>query len=212
MSDTSAEVRMLNGAYSREARTLLYNAYRQDSTFAYLFERERPGFDQRVRATVHALVRRHFSEDLPTIGLLLDDRLMGVALISPPRRRLEITESWSWRLRMVLTTGFRCTQRYLAYHQAVLACLPPGPFHVLPLMAIHPRHEGSRLGEQLLEALHDWCASDPSSQGVVVDTGNSHYLDFYKRKGYEEVGEVVLGPIREHVFLYPNSLTAQQRA
>jgi hypothetical protein len=43
---------------------------------------------------------------LPAIGLLVNDRLIGIALIAPPQRRLGITESWAWRLRMVLSTGF----------------------------------------------------------------------------------------------------------
>lgn len=204
MPDSLAEVRLLDGGYAREARSLLYQAYRHDPTFAYLFEAERPGYDQRVRATVRELVQQHFAEDLPAIGLLIDDRLIGMALIAPPQRRMDITESWAWRMRMLLTTGFRCTKRYLAYHDAVIACLPPGPYHVLPLIGVHPQYQGKRLGEQLLEALHNWCAEDASSQGVVLDTGNAHYLEFYKRQGYEEIGEVAIGPIIEHVFFHPN--------
>ena len=204
MPDSLAEVRLLDSGYAREARSLLYQAYRHDPTFAYLFEAERPGYDQRVRATVRELVQQHFAEDLPAIGLLIDDRLIGMALIAPPQRRMDITESWAWRMRMLLTTGFRCTKRYLEYHDAVIACLPPGPYHVLPLIGVHPQYQGKRLGEQLLEALHNWCAEDASSQGVVLDTGNAHYLDFYKRQGYEEIGEVAIGPIIEHVFFHPS--------
>ena len=204
MPNSPAEVRLLDGGYAREARSLLYHAYRHDPTFAYLFEAERPGYDQRVRATVRELVQQHFGEDLPAIGLLIDDRLIGMALIAPPQRRMDITESWNWRMRMLLTTGFRCTKRYLEYHDAVIACLPPGPYHVLPLLGVHPEYQGKHLGEQLLEALHNWCAEDAGSQGVVLDTGNAHYLDFYKRQGYQEIGEVAVGPIIEHVFFHPS--------
>lgn len=200
----SAEVRMLDSGYAREVRSVLYHAYRHEPTFAYLFEAERPGFDQRVRATVRELVKQHFAEDLPAIGLLLDDRLIGAALIAPPQRRLDITESWRWRLGMLLTTGFRCTRRYLDYHDAVIACLPPGSYHVLPLIGIHPEFQGQQRGEQLLEALHAWCAEDAGSQGVVLDTGNARYLDFYRRQGYEELGELAIGPVVEHVFFHPN--------
>ena len=210
MPDSLAEVRLLDAGYAREARSLLYQAYRHDPTFAYLFEAERPGYDQRVRATVRELVQQHFAEDLPAIGLLIDDRLIGMALIAPPQRRMDITESWAWRMRMLLTTGFRCTNRYLEYHDAVLACLPPGPYHVLPLLGIHPQYQGKRLGEQLLEPLHNWWAEHASSQGVVLDTGNAHYLEFYKRQGYEEIGEVAVGPIREHVFFHPNPQVVRQ--
>lgn len=204
MPTSPAEVRMLDSGYVREARSLLYHAYRHEPTFSYLLESERAGFDQRVRATVRELVNQHFAEEQPAIGLLVDDRLVGIALIAPPQRRLGITESWSWRMRMLLTAGFRCTRRYLDYHEAVQACLPPGPFHMLPLLGIHPEFQGQHLGEQLLQALHNWCAEDDSSQGVVLDTGNPHYLEFYRRLGYEEVGEVAVGPIIEHVLFHPN--------
>ncbi|MGE8498012.1 MAG: GNAT family N-acetyltransferase [Pseudomonas sp.] len=204
MPNRTAEVRLLDGGYAREARSLLYHAYRHDPTFAYLFEAERAGYDQRVRATVRELVQQHFNEDLPALGLMIEDRLIGMALIAPPRRRLDITESWGWRMRMLLTTGFRCTKRYLEYHDAVLSCLPPGQYHVLPLIGIHPEFQGQKFGEQLLEALHDWCADDTTSQGIIIDTGNPHYLAFYKRQGYEDIGELAVGPIIEHVFFHPN--------
>jgi GNAT superfamily N-acetyltransferase len=212
MPETLAEVRMLDSGYAREARSLLYHAYRHDPTFAYLFDAQRTGYDQRVRATVREFVQQHFNEELPAIGLLIEDRLVGVVLIAPPIRRMGITESWGWRLRMLLSTGYRCTQRYLAYHDAVISCLPTGHFHVLPLLGVHPQYQGQQLGEQLLGALHNWCADDTVSQGIVLDTGNSHYLDFYKRHGYEEVGEVAIGPVIEHVFFHPNPQPIMARA
>lgn len=77
-----AEVRQLDSGYSREARSLLYQAYRHEPTFRYLFEADRPGYDHRVRATVRELVRQHFFQDLPALGLLVQDRLIGIALIA----------------------------------------------------------------------------------------------------------------------------------
>ncbi|RAU40296.1 MULTISPECIES: GNAT family N-acetyltransferase [unclassified Pseudomonas] len=198
------DIRQLDSGYSREARSLLYQAYRHEPSFAYLFESGRAGYEQRVRATIRELVKQHFLQALPALGLLLDDRLIGVVLIAPPQRRLGITESWAWRLRMVMSTGLRCTQRYLEYYHAVLACLPSEAVHVLPLFAIHPDFQGQHHGEHLLQALHDWCAVDEHSQGVVLDSGNGHYLEFYRRHGYEEIGEIAVGPIREHIFFHPN--------
>ena len=209
-SATVAEVRQLDGGYSRETRSLLYHAYRHEPGFAYLFNAQRSGFDQRVRATVRELVKQHFLQDLPAIGLFIEDRLIGVALIAPPQRRLGITESWAWRLRMVLSTGFNCTRRYLEYHNAVLACVPSEAVHMLPMLGVHPEFHGEHFGEQLLQAVHNWCAEDETSEGIVVDTGNSRYLAFYKRQGYEEIGEVAVGPIREHVFFHPNSQVSLQ--
>ena len=203
-SIATGQIQLLDGGYSREARSLLYQAYRHEPTFRFLFDADRPGYEQRVRATVRELVKQHFLQDRPGLGLLVNDRLVGVALIAPPMRRLDITESWAWQLRMVLSTGLRCTRRYLEYHQAVLACVPGDAVHMLPLLGIHPEFQGQHYGEQLLEAVHNWCAEDEHSEGVVLDTGNPLYLAFYKKQGYVEIGEVAIGPVREHVFFHAN--------
>ncbi len=200
----TAEIRQLDSGYSRETRALLYLAYRQEPSFAYLFESGRSGYDHRVKATIRALVKQHYLQDLPALGLFVADRLVGVALIAPPQRRLGITESWAWRIRMLMTTGLRCTQRYLEYYHAVLACVPSEAVHVLPLFGVHPDFQGRHYSERLLLALHDWCAQDRNSQGIVLDTGNGDYLEFYNRQGYEEIGEVAVGPVREHIFFHPN--------
>ena len=207
--NAAGQVQLLDGGYSREARSLLYHAYRHEPTFRFMFDADRSGYEQRVRATVRELVKQHFRQDRPALGLLVNDRLVGIALIAPPVRRLDITESWAWQLRMILSTGLRCTRRYLDYHQAVLACVPGDAVHMLPLLGIHPEFQGQHYGEQLLEAVHNWCAEDPHSQGVVLDTGNPLYLEFYKRQGYDEVGEVAVGPILEHVFFHPNPQVLQ---
>ena len=203
-SNAAGQVQLLDGGYSREARSLLYQAYRHEPTFRFMFDADRSGYEQRVRATVRELVKQHFRQDRPALGLLVNDRLVGIALIAPPVRRLDITESWAWQLRMVLSTGLRCTRRYLDYHQAVLACVPGDAVHMLPLLGIHPQFLGQHYGEQLLEAVHNWCAEDVSSEGVVLDTGNPRYLAFYKKQGYVEIGEVAVGPVREHVFFHAN--------
>ncbi len=202
MTDPSPQVRPLDGGYAREARSLLYHACRHEPTYAYLFEAERAGFDQRVRAGVRELVRHHFAEELPALGLLIDDRLAALALIVPPQRRLEVTESWPWRLRMLLGTGARCTRRVLDYLEAVQACLPPGPFHTLPLWGVHPRFQGGGLGERLLRATRDWCAEDAGSQGLVIDTGNPRYLDGLRRQGYATLEELAIGPVRQYVLIH----------
>lgn len=204
-----ADVRQLDSGYSREARSLLFQAYRHEPSFAWLFNAQRAGYEHRVRATMRELVKQHFLQDLPGLGLFIDDRMVAVALIAPPQRRLGITESWAWRIRMVMSTGLSCTRRYLEYYNSVLACLPTDAVHVLPLLGVLPEYQGHHLGEQLLEALHDWCAEDENSAGIVLDTGNPHYLEFYKRQGYEEIGEIAVGPILEHVFFHPNPKGSQ---
>ncbi|QXH49383.1 GNAT family N-acetyltransferase [Pseudomonas fakonensis] len=208
MPDAPACICQLDEGYAREARSLLFHAYRHDPTYAWLFDAQRPGYERRLRVVIREWLRQHFYLQLPAIGVLVEDRLAGVALIAPPLRRLGVADSWAWRLRMVLGTGLRCTRRYLDYQAALASCLPGGQVHVLPLLGVHPQFQGRHLGEQLLQAVHDWCGEIPGTQGVVLDTGNEHYLAFYRRLGYEEIGEVAIGPVRERILFYPNTLSS----
>ena len=198
------QLRMLDAVFSREVRSLLYHAYRHEPSFAYLFEANRAGFDQRVRATIREIVNQHFAQERPAIDLLIEDRLVAVALISEPQRRLEVTESWNWRLRMMLTAGFACTKRYLAYDQAIKSVIPSDAYHLLPLLGVHPEFQNQHLGERLLIELHTWCANQPHSKGVVLNTSDSRYVEYYRRLGYQELGEVAVGPLVEKVFFHPN--------
>lgn len=202
--DDYAEGCLLDSSYGPEAASLLFRAYRQDPAFRWLMDADRPGYDHRLRSTLRELLRNHIAEQRPAMGLVQNDRLIGIALVAPPERRLEVTESWGWRLRMLLSAGRRATRRYLEFHDAVIACVPPGPHHLLPLLGVLPEYQGRRYGERLLQALHDWCAQGNHSRGIVLDTANRDYLGFCQRNGYREIGEVFIGPLKEHVFFHPN--------
>ncbi|AXO88139.1 N-acetyltransferase [Pseudomonas parafulva] len=204
MSAAPARLCLLDDGYRREVRRLLYDAYPSEPTFAWLFDAQRGGYQRRLRAMIRAWVRQHFYMQLPALGLLVDDRLIAVALIAPPQRRLGVADSWMWRLRMLIGAGRRSTRRYLAYQAALAACLPTQQVHVLSLLGVHPQVQGQHYAEQLLQAVHDWCAKDLETQGVVLSTGNPHYYGFCERMGYQEVGELALGSVNERVFFNPN--------
>ncbi|MBF8739647.1 GNAT family N-acetyltransferase [Pseudomonas guariconensis] len=206
MPDVDAQqvrICQLDDGYRGEVRQVLYHAYRHDPTFAYVLEAHRPGYERRLRAMLRAWVEQHFHLQLPAMGLLIDDRLVGLALIVPPMRRLGVADSWAWRLRMALGTGIGCTRRYLDFQAALAACVPQGRVYLLSLLGIQPQFQGQRFGEQLLQAVHGWCAQAPGAEGVLLNTGNAHSLAFYQRQGYQQIGEIAVGPIRERVFFRP---------
>ncbi|MDX1599763.1 MAG: GNAT family N-acetyltransferase, partial [Marinobacter sp.] len=107
----------LDESARNEARSILFHAYLREPTFQYLFDHRRPGYEQRVRATIRELIDLYLELDQEAIGVMLDDTLVAVAFIGEPELRLNLTEQLSWRIRMVLTAGFACTRRYLDYHR-----------------------------------------------------------------------------------------------
>lgn len=200
-SDSTEEIKIvrLDESSIKEAKSILYQAYHYEPTFKFLFDYERPGYDQRVRATIRELIELHFAKNQDAIGVSIDDALVAVAFIGSPHVRLKLSDQLNWRIRMMLTAGLSSTRRYLDYHEQVAECLPTDQHHELPLMGVHPKHQNRGVGTLLLNSVETICSENSKSAGIGLDTGNSRYLDFYKKHGYEKVGEVKLGEITEHV-------------
>ncbi len=182
-----------------EAKSILYQAYRHEPTFRYLFDHRRAGYDQRVRATIRELINLYFDLRQEAVGIMLKNTLVAVAFIGDPELRLNLTDQLSWRIRMVLTTGFSSTRRYLDYHKQINALLPQPLAHQLPLMGVHPKYQNRGLGRVILEAVERLCAENSRGSGLVLDTSNSRYLPFYESMGFRSLGKIQLGAYEDHV-------------
>ncbi|WP_297794514.1 GNAT family N-acetyltransferase [uncultured Marinobacter sp.] len=189
----------LDESARNEARSILFHAYLREPTFQYLFDHRRPGYEQRVRATIRELIDLYLELDQEAIGVMLDDTLVAVAFIGEPELRLNLTEQLSWRIRMVLTAGFACTRRYLDYHRKIAEMLPQPLAHQLPLMGVNPQYQHRGFGRLLLSTVERLCADNPRGSGLVLDTGNSRYLPFYESEGFRSLGKIRLGDFEDHV-------------
>src|SRR5690554_5033573 len=90
-----------------EARSILYDAYRDEPTFQYLFNHRKPGYKQRVRATVRELVDLYFDLSQESVGVMVNDTLVAVAFIGDPDLRLRSEER---------RVGKECRSRWSPYH------------------------------------------------------------------------------------------------
>ena len=182
-----------------EARSILYDAYRDEPTFQYLFNHRKPGYKQRVRATLRELVDLYIDLGQEAVGVMVNDTLVAVAFIGDPDLRLNLADQFSWRIRMVLTAGFASTRRYLDYHEKIRAMLPQPLAHQLPLMGVNPKYQNRGYGRLLLKAVQRLCADNPRGSGLVLDTGNNRYLPFYESEGFRSLGKIRLGGFEDHI-------------
>jgi len=189
----------LDESARNEARSILFHAYQYEPTFQYLFDHRRPGYEQRVRATIRELIDLYLDLNQEAIGIMVDDTLVAVAYIGEPELRLNLADQISWRIRMVLTAGFACTRRYLDYHEKIKQLLPQPLAHQLPLMGVNPKYQNRGYGRLLLSSVEKLCAENPRGSGLVLDTGNSHYLPFYESEGFRSLGKIRLGDFEDHV-------------
>jgi len=189
----------LDDTARNEAQSIPYHAYRNEPTFQYLFDHRRPGYDQRVRATVRELIDLYFEYNQDAIGVMVDNTLVAVAFVGEPELRMNLAEQFSWRIRMVLTTGFASPRRYLDYHEKIRNMLPQPQAHQLPLMGVDPKYQNHGYGRLLLKTVERLCSENPRGSGLVLDTGNSRYLPFYESEGFRSLGKIRLGDYEDHV-------------
>ncbi len=198
---TSSEpmVVRLDASARNEAISILVHAYRDEATFRYLFNHRKPGYQQRVRATIRELIDLYFELNQEAIGILANDTLVAVAFIGEPELRLNLSDQISWRIRMVLTAGFASTRRYIDYHESIKSLLPQPQAHQLPLMGVNPNYQNKGYGRLLLKTVEALCAENPRGSGLVLDTGNSRYLPFYESEGFRSIGTIKLGDFEDHI-------------
>ncbi len=196
---TQGSIVRLDETALNEAKSILFQAYRHEPTFQYLFNHQKPGYEQRIRATIRELIKLYLELGQDAIGVVSGETLVAVAFIGDPGLRLDLPNQFSWRLRMILTAGFASTRRYIEYHEEIRKLLPPEQAHQLPLMGVHPKHQNRGYGRLLLTTVGQRCADSAQGSGVVLDTGNSEYLKFYESAGFRRLGKIKLGEFEDYV-------------
>ncbi|WLD56644.1 GNAT family N-acetyltransferase [Salinispirillum sp. LH 10-3-1] len=186
-------------------RSVLFHSYRDEPTYQYLLEAHRPGYNQRLRATLRELVRLHFERDEVVLGVTVGDpaRLVGVIFLSDIELRQDISHRVMWHFKLILTAGLQAARNFTQYFNQVQAALPEAPHRMVSLVGVLPEFQKQGIGRKLMNAVHEICAQDSISEGVYLDTGNNAYLPFYEALGYQRYATVQLKSLAEVILFRP---------
>lgn len=176
-----------------ELKSLLLHIYEDEPTFQYLFNAEKSGYTQRVRATIREAVSSYFNDGHEVMALYYQGSLVGCAFIGTSDEELDITHSPLWYAKMVLTAGFNATDRYIKYQQTLVTSMPQHPSLVIPLLGVHPKYRHSGLGHYLMSSVMEFCDKYHSLPGVGVEVANPDYVSFCEGFGFEVMNRVNLG-------------------
>ena len=85
----------LDSSVSRNVVALLQHGYADEPNYRHLLNVEKPGYQQRLRATFRELVNIHFQKGEPVIGVVdtQNDTLCGVALVVRNKNRATLSRS-----------------------------------------------------------------------------------------------------------------------
>ncbi len=193
-----------------QAQSLLCDAYKDNEFTRYMFNAERSGYEQRLRGFIHEELLLHFSLSNISIGLALDDRLVGVAMVSRADLPLSMATNWRWRMGMYSVVGVLYTERLRSYYKTVQDSLKDKKHYWISLMGLHHDFQHHGYGRVLVEAIHQECEKESNYCGISVDSVDAQYKHFFQSLGYQKEAEFDVGKMTMDVLFHPrgNELAA----
>lgn len=177
------------------AASLLFQAYHDDPVFLDIFNSNKEGYEQRLRASIREELSAFWQAKQPMVGLYLGESMVGVACMNSPDESVGSDRFWHWRLKMLLTAGYFSTKQMIEKEQKVIAAVPLNKFHMLSFIAIHPLHQHHGFGHYLMAAVNTVLDEHGDSEGVAVYATSGKFRSFFEEAAYKFVKEVTVGKV-----------------
>lgn len=177
------------------AASLLFQSYHDDPVFLEIFNSEKEGYEQRIRASIREELSAFWQAKQPMVGVFLGDSLVGVACLNSPDDSVGTDRFWHWRLKMLLTAGYFSTKQMIEKEQKVMAAVPLKKFHMLSFIAIHPLHQNHGFGHYLMAAVDTVLKEHGDSEGVAVYATTGKFRAFFENANYEFIQDVSVGKV-----------------
>jgi len=177
------------------AASLLFQAYHDDPVFLDIFNSEKEGYEQRLRASIREELTAFWQAKQPMVGLYLGESIVGVACLNSPDDSIGSNRFWHWRLKMLLTAGYLSTKQMIEKEQKVISAVPLKKFHMLSFIAIHPLHQHHGFGHYLMAAVNTVLEEHGDSQGVAVYATSGKFRAFFEDANYQFVKDVTVGKV-----------------
>jgi GNAT superfamily N-acetyltransferase len=177
------------------AASLLFQSYHDDPVFLEIFNSEKEGYEQRIRASIREELSAFWQAKQPMVGVFLGDSLVGVACLNSPDDSVGTDRFWHWRLKMLLTAGYFSTKQMIEKEQKVMAAVPLKKFHMLSFIAIHPLHQNHGFGHYLMSAVDTVLKEHGDSEGVAVYATTGKFRAFFENANYEFIQDVSVGKV-----------------
>lgn len=177
------------------AASLLFQAYHDDPVFLDIFNSNKEGYEQRLRASIREELSAFWQAKQPMVGLYLGESMVGVACMNSPDESVGSDRFWHWRLKMLLTAGYFSTKQMIEKEQKVIAAVPLNKFHMLSFIAVHPLHQQHGFGHYLMAAVNTVLEEHGDSEGVAVYATSGKFRAFFEEADYQFVKEVTVGKV-----------------
>lgn len=182
-----------------EAADLLTRALASYPTMRWICDADRRGFEERLRAIYRVSLAMQHREGQPSLGLLDGGRLVAVAVVHDPGRRLTARSALAGLVGSVLSPARSTLARGHRYETAIARERPRDPHHFLSVIGVEPERQRQGHGRVLMDALHARAARDPGSAGVCLDTCDPRNRRYYESFGYGLHARCTTGPLEQWI-------------
>lgn len=194
-SDLDIRATYLSAEELKLAASLLFQAYHDDPVFLDIFNSEKEGYEQRLRASIREELSAFWQAKQPMVGIYLGESMVGVACLNSPDDSVASERFWHWRLKMLLTAGYFSTKQMIEKEEKVVSAVPLKKFHMLSFIAIHPLHQHHGLGHYLMEAVNTVLEEHDESEGVAVYATSGKFRSFFEDSNYQFIKDVTVGKV-----------------
>lgn len=184
------------------AASLLFQAYHDDPVFLDIFNSNKEGYEQRLRASIREELSAFWQANQPIVGLYLGDSMVGVACLNSPDDSVGTDRFWHWRLKMLLSAGYFSTKQMIEKEKKVIDAVPLEKFHMLSFIAIHPLHQHHGFGHYLMAAINTVLEEHGDSEGVAVYATTGKFRAFFEDANYKFVKDVTVGKVSGALMVY----------
>lgn len=193
----------LGAADLRLAASLLFQAYQQDPVFREIFNANKEGYEQRLRAAIREELNSFWHSGQPMFGLYAGETLEGIVCLNHVDAKRANDRYWHWRLKMLLTAGYLSTKQMLLKERKVAEAVAYDDYLMLSFIAVHPRYQHKGLGHLLMNAVKTLLAEKPAAQGVVALATRPEYEAFLAREKFSRLTTIEVGQISGCLMVLP---------
>ncbi len=194
-NDLGIRATYLSAEELKLAASLLFQSYHDDPVFLDIFNSNKEGYEQRLRASIREELSAFWQAKQPMVGLYLGESMVGVACLNSPDDSVGSDRFWHWRLKMLLTAGYFSTKQMIEKEEKVIEAVPLNKFHMLSFIAIHPLHQHHGFGHYLMAAVNTVLEEHGDSEGVAVYATSGKFRTFFEDSDYQFVKDVTVGKV-----------------
>lgn len=189
----------------RQAVDVLTAAFYNYPVMQYILNQERPDYANKLRLMIDFFAEVRVVKGLRPFVMDMGDGPVAAALVNPPVSAMTSPELKQAFKDLIKAIGSANVGKLNAYEEKCEEMEPEVPHYYLGMIGVLPEHHRKGYARLLLEHIHKIVDKDSGAKGIALNTENPNNVPFYRRFGYEVIGEADVGSLHTWCLFRPSN-------